>query len=58
MLAAHANSFHTYSADEAYAGIAEAGYRAVELSAVPGWTEHVDVSRDPAEVRAQLDAIG
>ena len=58
MLAAHTNSFHSYSADEAYAGIAEAGYRAVELSAVPGWTEHVDVSRDPAEVRSQLDGYG
>jgi L-ribulose-5-phosphate 3-epimerase len=58
MLAAHTNSFHSYSADEAYAGIAAAGYRAVELSAVPGWTEHVDVSRDPAAVRAQLAAHG
>ena len=58
MLAAHTNSYHPYSADEAYAGIAEAGYRRVELSAVPGWTEHVDVHRDPAEVRAQLDGYG
>ena len=58
MLAAHTNSYHPYSADEAYAGIAEAGYRRVELSAVPGWTEQVDVHRDPAEVRAQLDGYG
>jgi L-ribulose-5-phosphate 3-epimerase len=56
MLAAHTNSYHSYSADEAYAGIAEAGYRYVELSAVPGWTEHVDVRADPAETRARLDA--
>jgi L-ribulose-5-phosphate 3-epimerase len=58
MLAAHTNSYHSYSADEAYAGIAEAGYQRVELSAVPGWTEHVDVRHDPADVRAQLDGYG
>ena len=37
-LAGHTNSYHTYSHDEALQGIAEAGYSAVELSAVPGWT--------------------
>jgi L-ribulose-5-phosphate 3-epimerase len=57
-LAGHANSFHSYSADEALAGIAEAGYRYVELSAVPGWTEHVDVHGDPARTRVQLEHYG
>jgi L-ribulose-5-phosphate 3-epimerase len=57
-LAAHTNSFHSYGTDEALAGIAEAGYRYVELSAVPGWTEHVDVRADPAEIRARLDGYG
>ena len=57
-LAGHANSFHSYSADEALAGIAEAGYRYVELSAVPGWTEHVDVHADPADTRAKLEHYG
>ena len=57
-LAGHANSYHSYCADEALAGIAEAGYRHVELSAVPGWTEHVDVHGDPAETRAQLEHYG
>jgi len=57
-LAGHANSFHSYSADEALAGIAEAGYRYVELSAVPGWTEHVDVHADPAATRVQLERYG
>ena len=57
-LAGHANSYHSYSAEEAYAGLAEAGYRAVELSAVPGWTEHVDVHGDPAETRARLAHYG
>ena len=57
-LAGHTNSYHTYSFDEALQGIAESGYRGVELSAVPGWTEHVnlDVGRD--EVRRRLDHYG
>ncbi len=57
-LAGHTNSYHTYSFDEALAGIAEAGYRDVELSAVPGWTEHVDLATPPAEVRGELDHYG
>jgi L-ribulose-5-phosphate 3-epimerase len=57
-LAGHTNSYHPYSAEQAYAGLAEAGYRAVELSAVPGWTEHVDVHGDPAGVLEQLDRHG
>jgi sugar phosphate isomerase/epimerase len=58
VLAAHTNSFHSYSAEEALAGIAEAGYGAVELSAVPGWTEHVDVHADPAATRSRLEHYG
>jgi L-ribulose-5-phosphate 3-epimerase len=57
-LAGHTNSYHPYTAEEAYAGLAEAGYRAVELSAVPGWTEHVDVHGDPEDVREQLGDHG
>jgi L-ribulose-5-phosphate 3-epimerase len=57
-LAGHTNSYHTYSFDEALAGIAGAGYKGVELSAVPGWTEHVDVADDPAAVRSKLDDYG
>ncbi len=57
-LAGHTNSYHSYSFDEALAGIADAGYKGVELSAVPGWTEHVDVDGSPDEVRRQLDGYG
>jgi L-ribulose-5-phosphate 3-epimerase len=57
-LAGHTNSYHTYSFDEALAGIAAAGYKGVELSAVPGWTEHVDLGEDPAAVKRKLDAHG
>jgi sugar phosphate isomerase/epimerase len=56
-LAGHTNSYHTYGLDDALAGIAAAGYRFVELSAVPGWTEHV--SLDGAdELRRKLDEHG
>jgi L-ribulose-5-phosphate 3-epimerase len=57
-LAGHTNSYHTYSQDEALQGIAEAGYKAVELSAVPGWTEHVDLDADQRELQRELDGYG
>ena len=57
-LAGHTNSYHTYSFDEALAGIAGAGFKGVELSAVPGWTEHVDLNADPGSVREKLDGYG
>jgi len=57
-LAGHTNTYHTYGFDEALAGIAEAGYRYVELSAVPGWTEHVDLDTPPADVRRALERYG
>src|SRR5205823_2137750 len=53
-LAGHTNSYHTYSHDEALAGIAGAGFKHVELSAVPGWTEHVDLDADKGELRRKL----
>ena len=55
-LAGHTNSYHSYGFDEALAGIADAGFKHVELSAVPGWTEHVDLDDDPAEVRRRVAA--
>jgi sugar phosphate isomerase/epimerase len=57
-LAGHTNSYHTYGFDEALAGIAEAGYSTVELTAVPGWTEHVDLATPPADVRRKLEGYG
>ena len=57
-LAGHTNSYHTYSHDEALAGIAAAGYRYVELSAVPGWTEHVDLGTPPDETRRKVESYG
>src|SRR6478672_1682839 len=57
-LAGHTNSYHTYGFDDALAGIAGAGYGGVELSAVPGWTEHVSLDDDPAAVRRKLEGYG
>jgi L-ribulose-5-phosphate 3-epimerase len=57
-LAGHTNSYHTYGFDEALEGIAGAGYKHVELSAVPGWTEHVSLDDDPADVRRKLEGYG
>src|SRR5688572_32773849 len=45
-LGGHTNSYHTYSLEAALEGIAAAGYRYVELSAVRGWTEHVPLEAD------------
>jgi L-ribulose-5-phosphate 3-epimerase len=56
-LAAHTNTYHTYTLDDALDGIAGAGFRAVELSAVPGWTEHVTLDAG-SELRRRLDAAG
>jgi L-ribulose-5-phosphate 3-epimerase len=57
-LAGHTNSYHTYGHEQALAGIADAGFKYVELSAVPGWTEHVDLDADPAATRRLLERYG
>jgi L-ribulose-5-phosphate 3-epimerase len=57
-LAGHTNTYHTYGFDESLRGIAAAGYTYVELSAVPGWTEHVDLDSSPADVRSKLENHG
>jgi sugar phosphate isomerase/epimerase len=57
-LAGHTNTYHTYTFDEALDGIAAAGYTTVELTAVEGWTEHVDLDADTAVLRAKLAHFG
>ena len=56
--AGHTNSFHTYGLEEALAGIAAAGYTTVELTAVAGWTEHIDLDADTAALRTKLEDFG
>ena len=57
-VAGHTNTYHPYPLDDALAGIAAAGFRYVELSAVPGWTEHVRIGSDPGELRSRLALHG
>jgi L-ribulose-5-phosphate 3-epimerase len=60
-LAASTNSYHTYTLEEALAGIAAAGFTSVELTSVPGWTEHLlrdSTDEDLAQVQALLDKYG
>lgn len=61
ILAGHTNSYHTYGLDEALEGIAQAGFKYVELSAVRGWTEHVPLEASDAElteIQAKLHRLG
>lgn len=61
VLAGHTNSYHTYGLDEALEGIARAGFRYVELSAVRGWTEHIPLEATDsqmAEITAKMDQLG
>ena len=57
-LAGHTGSYATHANEDALAGIAAAGFHHVELAHVPGAVEHVDVHKDPAEVKARLDHYG
>ena len=50
LLLAHTNSYHGFSLEEAIKGIAAAGFKHVELSAVKGWTEHVMPDMSEAEL--------
>jgi L-ribulose-5-phosphate 3-epimerase len=56
-LAGHTNSYHSYSLEEALAGIAAAGFQRVELSAVPGWTEHVRFDDDALRSRIERHGL-
>jgi sugar phosphate isomerase/epimerase len=60
-LGGHTNSYHTYSLEEALEGIAAAGFRYVELSAVRGWTEHVPLDADAkalGHVQRMMNQLG
>ena len=56
-LAASTNSYHTYSLEDALAGIAGAGFKSVELTSVPGWTEHVRRDADDEEIAYVKDQL-
>ena len=41
LIAINSNTYHGFSLEEAVRGIADAGFRYIELTATQGWTEHV-----------------
>jgi len=61
LLGANTVCYKPYSLEEALAGIATAGYRYVELAAIPGFVEHVPLEADGAalsEVQRLLSDVG
>jgi L-ribulose-5-phosphate 3-epimerase len=50
IIAVCTNTYHGFSVDEALEGIAAAGFKYVELTAVRGWTEHVMADMPEAEL--------
>jgi L-ribulose-5-phosphate 3-epimerase len=51
------NTYHTYSLAEALDGIAKAGFKSVELTSVPGWTEHVRRDAGAEEIAHVKDIL-
>ena len=41
IIAVNSNCYHGFSIEEAIAGIRDAGFHYIELTATKGWTEHV-----------------
>jgi L-ribulose-5-phosphate 3-epimerase len=57
-VAGSTNSYHSHSLEDALAGIARAGFTHVELAAVQGWTEHIDLTADPSATQRLLEREG
>jgi L-ribulose-5-phosphate 3-epimerase len=51
-VAGHTNCYHTHDLDAALEGVAAAGFRYVELSAVRDWTEHVPLEATDEDLTA------
>jgi len=56
-LAVSTNSYHSYTLEDALVGIAAAGFSSVELSSVPGWTEHVPRNASDDELERIGDLV-
>lgn len=50
------NTYHGFSVEDALAGIAAAGFRYVELTAVKNWTEHIMPDMSPSRI-AEIQAL-
>jgi L-ribulose-5-phosphate 3-epimerase len=51
------NTYHSYSLDEALSGLARAGFKSIELTSVPGWTEHVRRDAGAEELASVKDLL-
>lgn len=51
------NSYHTYTLEDSLAGAAAAGFKSIELTSVPGWTEHVRRNADAEELAHVKDLL-
>ncbi len=56
-VAVSTNTYHGFSLDEALKGIADAGFKYVELTGVVGWTEHVHWNMSDAQIKEVLDKV-
>lgn len=50
IVAVNTNSYHAFTVDQALEGIAAAGFKAIEIATVRGWTEHIMPEFDDAEI--------
>ena len=50
IFAGHTNSYHGFTFEQALAGIAAAGFKYAELTAVKGWTEHLRADMTDSEL--------
>ena len=51
------NTYHGFSLDDALEGIANAGFKYVELTGVSGWTEHVNQQMNDDEINAVKEKL-
>jgi sugar phosphate isomerase/epimerase len=61
IFAVNSNTYHGFPVEAALEGIAAAGFKYVELTAVKGWTEHIMASMPEAEIAGiekRLAALG
>lgn len=50
IVAVNTNSYHAFTVDQALEGIAAAGFDAIEIATVRGWTEHIMPEFEDAEI--------
>ncbi len=57
IIAVNSNTYHGFTLEEAVRGIADAGFRYIELTATKGWTEHVSCDMPLRELLRAADLL-